>query len=78
MVEGEAMKVTIEGYEPGTFTTITFDPAAIKKIGACLTTIDADGTKKTWVVVETRHGADNVTVGVVGEENEWFQMLKGR
>jgi hypothetical protein len=78
MVEGAAMRVTIEGRCAGSFQAIAFDPKTVQKIGGMLTTIGSDGTEKQWLVVEKNVRGNEVTLGVVGEEHEWFQMLKER
>jgi hypothetical protein len=72
------MRVTIEGREAAAFQAIAFDPKTVQKIGGMLTTINSDGTKKEWLVVEKHVRGDQVTLGVVGEDHEWFRMLKER
>jgi hypothetical protein len=77
-MEDEAMRVTIEGYEPGTLPSVSFDIPEAPKMLSFVRLSDSSGVEKEWLVVERTERAGEVSLRVVGEDHEWFRLGKGR
>jgi hypothetical protein len=75
-MEGEAMRVTIEGREPGTLPKVSFEIPRVPKMLEIVRLSDSNGVEKQWLVVERTERADEVSVKVVGEDHEWFGLGK--
>jgi hypothetical protein len=76
-MEGKAMRVTIEGYEPGTLPSVSFDIPSAPKMLSFVRLSDSSGVEKEWLVVVRTQCIDGVSLKVVGEDHEWFQFGKG-